>query len=266
MRNLTFGLIIGLLLLVGTLLRVQETDWNKDKLYTTSGIKLTVKEMANDNAVRRFLQLQSDNGFRLQTHNDSSVFLNSTGYPLFLTVCYWAFGYETDPPMVPIQILQNILDLLTALILLATVQMLINNRFISLIVCAIYLIHPAIIRSSSNLSSETLFSFVNALFLFAFVLFFKSGAYSRTIGLASGVVFGISSLIQPRIFPYLLLFVGVAGLHCFFTRKKVYPYLLVILGCMLVLSPWLLRLLLTPDSRVNAALHYSEVLYIYNQH
>jgi hypothetical protein len=256
MRKLTFILLACLLVAAGGLLRAAEADWNKAGLLQETGRRLSMQESKTDQEVRRVLEPSSGEGQPVQAYTAAPARFRTTGYPLFLSMCYAAFGYVDHTPIVPIQIIQNLLDILTSILLLITVQLLLNRHWISLLVGFLYLVHPAIIRSSSSLTSEALYSFVNALILTCSVMFFKNnGRFSRLMSLACGAVFGIGTLLHPAVLAYLVLFIGVAGLQCFFTRSHVQPYLLILLGCLMVLVPWTFRQHLIPGLPPSQEVH-----------
>lgn len=168
----------------------------------------------------------------------------SSGYPLFLYICNRLFSGYVPDPVLPIQLIQQMLTGLTAALLFTIVYLLLARPKAAWLVCAVYWLHPGVIRSSLHVSSETVYGFVNALLLLCVVLFFRNSGHPRTIGLLSGIFFGIGCIIQPGAAPYLLLFIGIGGLQCFLTHKRTSPYLLALLGCTLGLCPWWLGQLL----------------------
>lgn len=239
MKKLVFGLLIGLLALAGGWLRIHEAGWGGGLPHHDGSGQISARAAASDMEVRRILKLpSSDHSSGGNTPPETSAAFQATGYPLFLFVCKRLFGSGGNGPAAAVRLLQCLLDVLTALLLMATVHFLLKRPSATLLVGALYLLHPAVIRSSSELDSGTLYSFINALLLFCSLAFFRSGGFTRSMPLACGLAFGAGSLFHPAVFPYLLLFIGLAGLQCFFTRKKVQPYLLMLLGCICVLSPW----------------------------
>jgi hypothetical protein len=227
---------------------MEETDWDKSRCLSATGTRLTAVELANDQAARRLLSSPEGAGVLSQATAVTSTPYDAIGYPLFLTACYAVFGYEEAPPLVPVQIIQNLINALTAVLLFSIVQLLLDRPPLSLLVSTIYLLHPGITRTASSLTSDTLYSFANALILLCIVLFFKNAPSSRASALAMGITLGIGGVMEPHAAPYLLLFIGVAGLQCFLTRQRIQPYLLVLLGCTLVFSPWLVAFWLIQDN------------------
>lgn len=138
--------------------------------------------------------------------------------------------------------LQGALDIAEGLLLLGTVMLLLENGLIAVLVCAVYMLYPAFTEAMPPfMFSDSLYGFVNMLFLFSFVLFFKGGRYPYTVAIVCGAAFGISVLVSPSVLPFLFFFAGVAGLQCYLTRRRVLPYLLVLFFSLIVMSPWLAR-------------------------
>jgi hypothetical protein len=253
-RKLYVVLSILLLVAAGGWLRLEGTDWNKNRLWEHDGYRLAQGEAAYDKEARLILQSSVHTYAALESASSKKGALH-LGYPMFLAACYSVFGYSESPPLLQIQMIQNVLDLSTALLLYAAIKFLLNRQLIAWAVSALYMIHPAFISASTYLASDTLEGFIHALILCCFILFFRSGDHSPLTGLLCGAAFAVGILLHPSVFPFLLLFIGLAGLRCFYTRRNVAPYLVAILCCMLLLAPWLLQYWNLPDYTVIVSLH-----------
>lgn len=242
--------ILTLLLLIaaGGWLRSERIDWNKEERQERTGIRLTREEAAYDKKARMLLHRDGDMKL-LQAQASSRRFsgLSGLGYPLFLAAGYRAFGSAGLPPLAGIQTIQLILDLATALLLYAAISFLLSRRFMAMAVSALYLVHPAFTAASGDLVPGTLQGFIQAMILCCFILFFRRGEHSPYTGLICGTAFAVGILLHPAVFPFLLLFIGLAGLRCFYTRRNVAPYLAALASCLLLLSPWWIRLCHTPE-------------------
>lgn len=242
MKRIAVGIIIIVLVAAGSLWRIAQTDWDHHSLLAATGKRLTDYETAKDMDARLLLRDQTaGTGYRVQSLLPAPSRFDELGYPLFLAACYTTFGYDTAVPLVPIQIVQNVLDMATFLLLIAILQLLLNRWAVSLSVGGIYLFHPAMIRFSSGLNSGSLYTFISVLFLFCAIRYIKSMKPPYPTALLNGLAMGVSSLLHPDIPGFVLLFLGVAGLHCFCTGKKVRPYLFMLLGCLLIVSSWWLK-------------------------
>lgn len=238
MKKLTLCLIAAAAL-TGGLLRVYTTDWNKDRHLDSTGARLTRTECVLDLAIQQKLHPWRES--RILESQPAPLNAKQPaawGYPLFLEVCYRFFGTDKGPPLLQIQLLQNLLDIIASFLLVAAVGMLLNRPVWAWLTGAVYLIHPSVIRSSASLGAESLYTCVSILFLYCAIRFFKTDRLSRTTSTALGLSIGMSAVLCPANFGYLLFFIGIAGMLCFYTRRRVQAYLLVLLGCSLALGPW----------------------------
>jgi hypothetical protein len=202
MRNLAFALSIVVLVLLGGWVRLQGTDGSSPPIYSMTQWNHTA----------------------LRIHDAAPTL--PAGFSSLLRE-------ET---------LQGLLDIAEGLLLLGTVVLLLENRLIAVLVCAIYMLYPAFTEDMPPLLfSDSLYGFINMLFLFAFILFFKGGRHPYLVAVACGAAFGISVQVRPTVIPFLIFFVGVAGLQCYLTRRRVLPFLLVLFSNLIVMSPWLIR-------------------------
>lgn len=247
MRKGIVVLSILLLVAVGGWLRLEGADWNQVRLRENAGMRLPQDEAVFDKKARLILERREQSLTALSSIPARQNRSNLPGYPLFLAACYVVFGYGESPPLAQIQLIQTMLDLSTALLLFAAVRFLLDLRLAAWTVSALYIVHPAFISASAHLSADTVKGFINVLILCCFILFFRSGEHSPLTGLLCGTAFAIGIMLHPPVFPFLLLFIGLGGLRCFYTRRNVKPYLLALFCSTLLLSPWWLSRLNAPD-------------------
>jgi 4-amino-4-deoxy-L-arabinose transferase-like glycosyltransferase len=164
------------------------------------------------------------------------------GYPLFLAFCYLVFGYDGGhPPIMQIQAVQIIIQLVCSLLLYLITVKLFTRRIIGLFVMTCYLLHPTLILAPSYILTESLYGFFNLLFVYLLILAVNKKSKSLLVYL--GLIFGICILIRPAIVPFLLILL----LYFFFRDKeKAFKYKLIDSACLsigfiIVMLPWWIR-------------------------
>lgn len=231
-------LIFMILLLLGLVLRCYYTDWNK---------KLTGDEVGYNKMV---LQLLHDGvyGYTPYDYSKEPNAFTTPGYPLFLAGCYVIFGHDGDkPPIVQIQALQILIQILSAVIFYAIARRLFEHRGISLLMMSCILFHPSFILSPLFLLTETLYGFFFLLFIYLLVRVMQGSSMPWFLGL--GLVFGICILIRPAIIPFIAVL--LAGVFIFGRKQRVVPVWkslsAIIIGFVLIMMPWWVRNMVTLD-------------------
>ncbi len=244
MKRVTLGILAAVLLLAGSVLRLELTDWNRSRQMATSGIRLTPAEALMDREVRsRFPQKTTiglpdgESGARLTTASSGPF---PEGYARFLTLCYRVFGCAVEPPVLAVQILQNVMNALSLLLLMAIIRILVNQPWLGLAAGSLYFLHPAIIRSSSGFNSEALYTCTTILLVYCAVSFFADASAPPRRSIAYGCGLGVGIALHPFLLGYGFLFASVAGMQCFLTSRRVLQYVLMLGICMTVLcAVWL---------------------------
>jgi hypothetical protein len=244
MKRVTLGILAAMLLLAGSVLRLELTDWNRSRQMAASGIRLTPAEALMDREVRsRFPQkttiglTDGESGARL-TAAASTPF--PEGYARFLTLCYRVFGCAMEPPVLAVQILQNAMNALSLLLLMAIIRILVNQPWLALAAGSLYFLHPAIIRSSSGFNSEALYTCTTILLVYCAVSFFADASATPRRSIAYGCGLGVGIALHPFLLGYGFLFASVAGMQCFLTSRRLLQYVLMVGICMTVLcAVWL---------------------------
>lgn len=241
MKRSALGLL-AVVLIAGSLLRLELTDWNRSRQLASSGVRLTPAEVLVDREVRsRFPQkttlglLDQESAAKLSTASSNSAARLPEGYTRFLTLCYRVFGCTGEPPVFAVQILQNAMNAMSLFLLMAVIRLLVNQSWLALAAGSIYYLHPAIIRSSSCLNSEALYTCTTILLVYCAVSFFTNPQAAPRRSIAYGCGLGVGMALHPLLLGYGFLFASVAGMYCFLTSRRVLPYVLMMGICMTVL-------------------------------
>ncbi|WP_139993120.1 glycosyltransferase family 39 protein [Paenibacillus paridis] len=225
-------MIFCLLLLMGLLLRCYYIDWNKE---------LTGDEVGYNKMVLQLLH-EGIYGYAPYASSEQPNAFTTPGYPLFLAGCYLVFGYANDqPPIVQIQALQLLIQLLCALLMYRISNRLFEHSGISLFVMGCFLLHPTFILSPLFLLTETLYGFFFLLFVYFLVIAMQKGRLREYFWI--GILFGVCILIRPTIVPFILILIaGIAVKHRRGGIVQVLrPVCLVVAGFLLMLLPWWIR-------------------------
>lgn len=247
MKRSALGLLLAVVLIAGSLLRLELTDWNRSDQLASSGFRLTPAEVVVDREVRsRFPQKTTlglpdrESAAKLSTASSASAAPLPEGYARFLTLCYRVFGCSGEPPVLAVQILQNAMNVLSLFLLMALIRLLVHQWWLALAAGSIYYLHPVIIRSSSGLNSEALYTCTTILLVYCAVSFFTDATAAPRRSIAYGCGLGVGIALHPFLLGYGFLFASVAGMHCFLTSRRVLPYVLMIGICITVLcAVWL---------------------------
>lgn len=245
MQRVTLGILAAVLLMAGSMLRLEQTDWNRSRQMAATGIRLTPAEALMDREIRsRFPQetntmLQNGApGTRLATTNAAIPL--PAGYARFLALCYRIFGCASEPPVLAVQILQNAMNALSLLLLMAVIRLLVNQPWLGLAAGSLYYLHPAIIRSSSGFNSEALYTCTTILLVYCTVSFFTDRQATPKRSMAYGCGLGVGIALHPFLLAYGFLFASVAGMHCYLTSRRGLHYALMVGICISVLfAVWL---------------------------
>lgn len=163
-------------------------------------------------------------------------------YPFFLSFIYLFFG----PNLKAVYFCQFIILAGLALLIYR-----LANKFLKMPLWLAFLLAlttafwPYFLLFANLPMTEMLFSFLLALAFYFFLKFYQRPAWSS--GLTCGLIFGLASLTRPVILLLpLWLLIGLVVFFKQFRRKKMlYKMAFVLLGFILVISPWIIRDYLT---------------------
>lgn len=170
-------------------------------------------------------------------------------YPLFLSIIYRIWGNPSETLTrdawraiwQKVRLIQCVLDACVCLLVLVVVRTVSSTpAWMSLIAAALYAVCPYPIYYTRALLTETLTTFLMAVFLLISLLALKHRRLWR-LGLA-GVAFGGVTLSRPE----YLLFAPVVALSLMFLNRRdprtgIAQSVAYALGAVLVISPWTIR-------------------------
>ncbi|MDF2937919.1 MAG: hypothetical protein K0Q90_3292 [Paenibacillaceae bacterium] len=239
MKRVTLGILAAVLLLAGTVLRLELTDWNRSRQLAATGIRLTPAEASMDREIRSRFPLETNIGLPDSEASTKLAAASSSllpaGYARFLTLCYRLFGSAAEPPVLAVQVSQNVMNALSFLLLMAVIHLLVKQPWLALAAGSLYYLHPAIIRSSSGFNSESLYTCTTILLVYCAVSFFANEHTTPRRSIAYGCGLGAGIALHPFLLAYGFLFASVAALHCYLTSRKLLQYAIMMGICLSVL-------------------------------
>lgn len=222
---------IAILLILGVIIRIYAMDWNKE---------LAGDEIGYDKMVRQLIETGTF-GYAPYSYSKKPNAFTTPGYPLFLSGIYLLFGYNDSAPIIEIQIIQLLLQILSALLLYFISEELFSKVIVSIIVMSVYFFHPTFILSPSFLLTESLYEFIFMLFTYMLLIIFRKENFIQHLLL--GFVFGVVVLIRPAIFPFIIIYFVYSwvvykakGKYVFMKRISMF-----IIGFIVIMSPWWIR-------------------------
>ncbi|RAU91083.1 glycosyltransferase family 39 protein [Paenibacillus sp. YN15] len=244
MKQVTLSILAAMLLIFGTVLRLELTDWNRSRQMAATGVRLTPAEVFVDREIRSRFPLETNiglpDGHTAARLSAAAYAPLPAGYARFLTLCYRLFGSAAEPPMLAVQILQNGMNALSLLLLMAVIRLLVNQPWLALAAGSLYYLHPAIIQSSSGFNSESLYTCMTILLVYCAVSFFANEQATPRRSIAYGCGLGVGMALHPFLVAYGFLFASVAGMQCYLTSRRFLQYALMVAVCTAVLcAAWL---------------------------
>lgn len=176
-------------------------------------------------------------GYRF-TPDTALTLMREPGYPYFLAELVRHFNnYYVAAVTANI-----VLSCLSALLIGRLAAKIWDAPWVSVIAAALFLLHPGVVIAESRLGIEILFIFLLLCFFFSL----RRALHSlRPLDFAlSGLVLGLVCLVRstPLIFPCVVALYLVCGARTW--RLAVYSVArggMMLAGCLLVLSPWIVR-------------------------
>lgn len=177
------------------------------------------------------------NGYRFYA-NTSETMMREPGYPLFLAGAFKIGGYSIKT----VRWANWLLTIGIAFLMMRLAQLVTNDRTTSLIATLLFLFYPSVLISEARGGVEILFILVVLVFMVLLHHAVAKGNRWRYLaaGLALGVVVQVRS--TPLVFPfflliYLLFFADGAAERL----KAILNTLVLVLGMMIVMVPWVVR-------------------------
>lgn len=180
------------------------------------------------------------------------------GYPLFLALNYWIFGYADEPggPHVEIRIIQAIIGALT-LYYIFLIGSRISGNNTGILAAFLLAIYPTFVKAPMYLLTEVLATFFLVVFIYYQItaLEGKSPIHS----LVSGALIGLSVLTRPT--GFVLLFVPFIYSYIIGNRDRLLRlFSFTLIGFILIMTPWVARNVVAIGSPVPFSTHSGDPL------
>ncbi|MFC7679906.1 ArnT family glycosyltransferase [Paenibacillus sp. GCM10028914] len=172
------------------------------------------------------------------------------GYPLFMAAVYKLVDYQNNDPFPYIRYIQVGISLVT-LWLIYSVARKLAGQTVSIIVLLICSVYPPFIWSNGAVLTETLACFFLMLYIRLQLSTFEKK--TRTLALLSGAAMGLLVLTRPE---FLILIAPVYVFYFFWKKNFRLTLKLLLFTCIgagIVLSPWVIRNMVTLNEVVIAS-------------
>ncbi|OXM14111.1 ArnT family glycosyltransferase [Paenibacillus herberti] len=164
------------------------------------------------------------------------------GYPLFLAAMYGIADYEERSPFPLIRYIQAGISM-AMLVLIYALGKQLAGRWAGLSAAALAAIYPPFIWSAGGILTETLAAFLLTLYVYLQLLAFRSER--KPFMFLAGAVLGLTVLTRAEFLPLILLSHVVLLLWTRSWRQTLRQLVLCGAGLVLVLSPWVIRNVVT---------------------
>ncbi|MFC5405394.1 ArnT family glycosyltransferase [Cohnella soli] len=166
----------------------------------------------------------------------------SPGFPLFMAASYLVADLINKDPMTLIRYMQAIFSLVT-LWLIYRIAKKLGGDIAALSAAAVAAVYPPFIWTNGAVLTESLATLLFMTYVYLQLLAFEKNNWKLT--LSAGIMIGLTVLTRPE---FLVVLPASFALHLFWHRKaKMTMKLMLIagIGTGIVLSPWLIRNLVT---------------------
>lgn len=172
------------------------------------------------------------------------------GYPLFMAAIYKLADYQHHDPFPMIRYAQVVMSLLTLWLLYAIAKRL-GGRTSGIAALLIGAVYPPFVWSNASILTETLATLFLMAYVFLQLIVFekKTPAYA----LLGGAIMGLLVLTRPE---FLILLFPIYVFHYFWKKEKRTTFklfLFTVIGTAAVLSPWVVRNMVTLNEFVVAS-------------
>lgn len=172
------------------------------------------------------------------------------GYPLFMAAVYKMVDYQNNDPFPYIRYIQVGISLVT-LGLIYSIARKLAGQTVSIIVLLISAVYPPFIWSNGAVLTEVLACFFLMLYIRLQLSTFEKK--TRTLALLSGAAMGLLVLTRPE---FLILIPAVYVFYYFWKKNFKFTLKLLLFTCIgtgIVLSPWVIRNIVTLNEVVIAS-------------
>ncbi|GIP57028.1 glycosyltransferase family 39 protein [Paenibacillus sp. FSL W8-0186] len=172
------------------------------------------------------------------------------GYPLFMAAVYKLADYERQDPFPAIRYTQVVMSLLTLWLIYAIAKRL-GGRTAGIVALLIGAVYPPFVWSNASILTETLATLFFAAYVYLQLLVFERKTPASA--LLGGAAMGMLVLTRPE---FLILLLPIYVFHYFWqkeTRTTLKLFLFTVIGTAAVLSPWVVRNMITLNEVVVAS-------------
>lgn len=165
---------------------------------------------------------------------DNPTAINEPLYTALVALCYTLFGYG----WFGVAFIQSLLNLANAVLVYLLAVELFKSRRTGYFASLLFLIYPFYVFQCVSVSDTVLFTFLLCFATFLTVRSYRSQKISYFLG--TGFLWGLVLLTR---FSAISMFPLMLFAYPFFKRGKqfVLPFALTLIGCVLVLIPWISR-------------------------
>lgn len=159
------------------------------------------------------------------------------GYPIFLSVIYSIFGYDSASRFMQVRVAQAVLGAATCILIFAIAKRLFNSRasIFALFISAVY---PTFVWAPSLILTEVLYTFLFVLYIY--IQIYAIDKSTKFSSILSGAVFALAVLVRPLMFP--LFFIPFIMHYLTTGNKTAFRQLAAaIIGVVLTMMPWWIR-------------------------
>jgi len=229
--------ILGLTIVIGLCLRSQSLDETrviKPLRADARDYFMYAYNLRHQDTYSRQTASLSDPGYRL-----SPDAVRSPGYPLFLSI--FVDGSPSSRIIGNILLTQMVLSTLTLIVAFFLFRSFLSNYFA---VSAVFFtaLSPHLIVANSYLLTETLFCFLLVIILWLLSDLAKKPSAGKAIMI--GLAMGLASLVRPAL-QYFPIIVAILLVFAYGRRKGLQLSIIVLVCFAVVLSPWIIRNLIT---------------------
>jgi 4-amino-4-deoxy-L-arabinose transferase-like glycosyltransferase len=179
-------------------------------------------------------------------------------YPLFLAFIYLSFGHS----YVAIRFAQAIIGALTCIIIYLLGKQIFDKK-VGLVAAFISAVYYPFILQPAYLLPEVFFTFLLALTMFFFVVYYNSKKYPNLF--TASIILGISSLCKTVILPFaLFLIVWIIFIEKFRLKYTLLSIGILFLGLIITISPWSIRNYKIYKSFIPITIESGRILYLGN--
>lgn len=171
------------------------------------------------------------------------------GYIFFMGFMFKIFGLPETPNIVSVQIIQSLLDAISAVLIFAIARHMFAKRTIGIIASLLYALLPAAVMYTGMFYSETLWIFF--MLLGIWLTFVTAERLTWPYYVVTGFVYGLAALVRPTSLPLVVL----AGLLFYMHNiefplrwdwrrlwsRFVAPLLIMVVTIGVTISPWVIR-------------------------